>query len=1335
MPIPTETLFDMRKLNRWFAISSLGLLASLVWMIWEDYDRPWRGVQDDYMVAQAALAHLDYLDTQTDSYGEKLAEAEKVLAAAREVVAARGEERTKLLAELRSINDRHYAVKIDYGNENAVLGVMQVHYEESRGAHGEDSPQAMEKGRALREKQDIVARLQKSKEELEDQRRIVTAKLKEIDADVTAAEKRLARLHKVADDAAKKENSYSNLLVRTIINMPLADFTAPKGTPARHEVRQLVLPDIRQELNYLQTYTTDRCTTCHVSIDDKNFTLGNLARRFERALPAIGEAMQREGLDPPVNPDIPTLVMDGDDEAPELVAGKVTEHWNLLSDEQRDGYFHDLLEIVNIYLEGSGRHPIKLGQPLLAHPNLDLFVNVDSPHPMSRIGCTVCHEGNPQETDFVQAAHTPVTHEQEHEWEKKHYVTAAFIPNVTFETIHHYWDRPMYPPKYAEAGCVKCHGKITDITSFRGESQATRINLGRDLFVRAGCINCHNVEDIGVQRKVGPDLKRVASKLSRDFAEQWIFHPKKFRPSTWMPHLFLQENNGPYSENPSDSHPVLRTETEVQAITEYIFAISQPYDSIPIPEGVSGDAKAGRKLFTEVGCLACHANLSEFGEKLVSEHLVEEEGRTQRFAEAFYEDMTYTERVMYLLENVASDRDTYFKPEEVEGKPIFTRHAPELSAIGSKVSQDWLFSWLKQPTHYNPNTLMPSLRLTDQEAVDLSAYLMTLRENEEFEIREFPDDEEHRQMNDDLVFLLLSGQNSERRSRDIMEDKEGHLSNLLVKSIEEAVGEEKARRMVADMDGFTKRQMYLGNKMVAHYGCYACHTIGGFETSPPPGTDLSAWGVKPLGQLDFAFFGTTYNHLRALNKEKYARIYPPEAEELIKWAHGVNPEESVTHTHAAFARHKMLNPRFWDRGKIKAPYDKLKMPNFYLTEDQADALVTFLLSRRAPLVDQSLKIPYDSTLAGAIADGRSLTRELNCVGCHRIEDNIANIHQYYSHNVSGRDVFDEVNAPPWLRGQGSKIQFPWLYGFFQNVETLRPWLKVRMPSFNLSEEETSTLVQYFAGITRQESEDLSETIDAIEDYIGKAHARRATEGDSAPDPDLWFATDALRDQSHYLASSAVKNRMVLKYDVDPTNSLEDLAIGYAEVLDVSRFTSELYDVRFPFADTPRPVVDDERFKLGEEFFYELKCLACHLMGDPNAEGANTNPSAPNLSLTTRRLRQEWVHGWLQEPGTIQPGTKMPQWFAKGVSAFVSYSEEDRAALEAKYGSTGEEQMQLLMDFIYNAGTLNYTALQPGGLSGGSAVSDDEGDDEEEEGDDEEDDSDEEEDEEEEDDED
>ena len=119
--------------------------------------------------------------------------------------------------------------------------------------------------------------------------------------------------------------------------------------------------------------------------------------------------------------------------------------------------------------------------------------------------------------------HPPPTHELEEQWADEYYIHALGVPNVTFDTIAHYWDRPMRLPQHTEAGCAKCHPKIADIDRFRGERRGQRINLGQHLFREVGCINCHDVDDRKGSRRVGPELTSGASKLTRAFLPPWAW--------------------------------------------------------------------------------------------------------------------------------------------------------------------------------------------------------------------------------------------------------------------------------------------------------------------------------------------------------------------------------------------------------------------------------------------------------------------------------------------------------------------------------------------------------------------------------------------------------------------------------------------------------------------------------------------------------------------------------------------------------------------------------------------------------------------------------------------
>lgn len=1038
MPVSEERLYNPERLNRWFAISSVVMTVSILWMIQVDYDRLWRGFQDDYAVSKAALAHLDYIETLRPENVDELEEAERRLADAEDYAQqVSGTRRAKLVSDLGDADLAFRKADGPWGRAVQVLQVTRDTYERALGEHGAGDAITLTAQKRLAAEEEEVDELQNTKELWEDRKALLEAELQLQDEPIRVARKRLEELQEVRSEALRKDRQYRGVLsnsgilgkipiVKTVINFPLGDFTAPKNTPGRHQINQLVLPDVRLRLNYMESYTTDRCTTCHVAIDDASFSKSHLAGRLERSLAAISEARQRAGKSPlePPTPPIPSGMAEA------LPTGRVTEHWDKLSQTQQDAYFDQLLDLVNQYLEQSGRRAIRLGQPILAHPNLDLYVSVDSPHTMAKMGCTVCHEGNGQETDFVQAAHTPPTHEIQKEWERSYYARHLGVPAVTFETVEHYWDRPMRTPDYTEAGCAKCHSEISDIARFRGERQGSRLNLGRHLFTTVGCVNCHSVDAIANPRRVGPDLTHVASKLSPEFVEPWVFFPQKFRPSTRMPHYFMQENNRAQSANAFDVNPVVRTETEVAAMTKYLFAVSRPWEPLPIPEGVEGDAKRGRRLFRTAGCLACHANLTEFGEEWIQRDLSRREGLDEEKARHRYLGMTFEERVRYAMEHFVTERDTFlhpdearFDPEDPDFTPVLTRFAPELSGMGSKTSFEWLYSWLMDPTRYAPDTKMPSLRLRPSEAADLAAYLMTLT-RDDFGQSQFELSAERRDMADELILTLLSAQRSKRRSETIMRDEGGELSDMLRSLLSPSLGRRDATDLISAMSLQDKKLMYLGSKTIGHYGCYACHKIPGFEETTPPGTDLSTWAEKPVAQLDFAFFGHAFHQMRDENPEIYGYIYPRDADDL----NDRSPiddlaREQITHTHAAFAKHKMLNPRIWDRQKkLKQPYDKLKMPNFYFSEKEAEALTTYLLSRVPPRVNEILKVNYEGDTLGPIAAGRNLTRELNCVACHQIEENAPTIQQYFRRKIGDRMAFDSINAPPSLWGEGAKVQ-------------------------------------------------------------------------------------------------------------------------------------------------------------------------------------------------------------------------------------------------------------------------------------------------------------------------
>jgi len=112
---------------------------------------------------------------------------------------------------------------------------------------------------------------------------------------------------------------------------------------------------------------------------------------------------------------------------------------------------------------------------------------------------------------------------------------------------------------------------------------------------------------------------------------------------------------------------------EVNAIAEYVWDKSKPY--APNEKYHGGNAEAGKQLISQVGCLGCHG----------VDGLEDQSNKIKGYA------------------------------------------GPWLTGLGSKVQPDWLVSWLKKPWHYQEDTIMPSMRLTDTEANDIAAYLLSMK--------------------------------------------------------------------------------------------------------------------------------------------------------------------------------------------------------------------------------------------------------------------------------------------------------------------------------------------------------------------------------------------------------------------------------------------------------------------------------------------------------------------------------------------------------------------------------------------------------------------------------
>jgi mono/diheme cytochrome c family protein len=521
--------------------------------------------------------------------------------------------------------------------------------------------------------------------------------------------------------------------------------------------------------------------------------------------------------------------------------------------------------------------------------------------PKARIDrCQTCHQGWDEE--FTDDVPQPF---------KKH-------PVPELLTIHK-------PEVY---GCTPCHrGQGAALTAgfAHGNEDHYRENpllKGKDVW--ASCNECHENQSAlnfapefthakrvmiesgchGCHEIKGyTDLPKIGPELgrvSRKTGAEWMYR--------WV--------KNPKDYNPHTRMPNFRfTDEQAEAIAAYLVDASNK-NQFDLPRGsfAGGDAKRGKNLVETIGCTGCHA----------------------------------------IGDNT--------KVRETRGTSYDI--APELTRVGSKVSPEWMYDWIRNPRRYNPTTKMPNLRLTDAEAKDVVAYLTTLKDERAFK--------------------------------------------------------EQALNLTSSIT--IKR----GGGLVREYGCNGCHIIPGMEKESRVSVSLSNFGRKHVEEIDFG-------------------------------------DTKVPHTWHDWVFNKLKNSRVFQTDRIVQ-----KMPVFAFTDDEITSLRMFLLSETKDEPDKRYVQEFDKKQQN-IETGRRITFQYNCQQCHQLEK----LGSYISATLSPDDV---AFMPPIITGEGKKVQEPWLHDFLQGPSTvgqsnsIRPWMKIRMPTFSLTDDEFTKITKYFLGLGNQELE-------------------------------------------------------------------------------------------------------------------------------------------------------------------------------------------------------------------------------------------------------------------------
>jgi mono/diheme cytochrome c family protein len=408
---------------------------------------------------------------------------------------------------------------------------------------------------------------------------------------------------------------------------------------------------------------------------------------------------------------------------------------------------------------------------------------------------------------------------------------------------------------------------------------------------------------------------------------------------------------------------------------------------------------------------------------------------------------------------------------------------PDLTNIGTKVSREWIFKWLKEPrtvTDARGNVTvdgvenedeprMPKFRLDEKELSGLSAYLSTLRsdpsEPYKFDPRVLakwqknPDAVQQGELRFRQMFcsdchslavvrrgttLLIGGDIGPELTKvgskvkpewltGWLRNPEAYLPHAMMPRYQWSdadlytVSEYIMTRLtdpdlladVPKLGSPAKDEVQLGRRLFVEKGCSSCHVVEGVPSQKDFGPSLSNLGSKTVSEL---YFGNA----------------------------------DIPHTLTSYIQAKISDPL--------SVNPAARMPQFNLTKDNLDAITTALLSMTGP-ADKSrfadLIVPATQPEFHPAGEFGALYERYKCYVCHRLNG--------YGGTLA-----------PDLSYEGSRAQRQWIINFLKNPGTLRPTLIVRMPQFNMSGQEAATIADYLE--TAMQSPDVDKSSVSAKDF-------------------------------------------------------------------------------------------------------------------------------------------------------------------------------------------------------------------------------------------------------------
>lgn len=581
-------------------------------------------------------------------------------------------------------------------------------------------------------------------------------------------------------------------------------------------------------------------------------------------------------------------------------------------------------------------------------------------------------------------------------------------------------------------------------------------------------------------------------------------------------------------------------------------------------------------------------------------------------------------------------------------KTIGGQRGTDLSFIGSRTTARWIYKWLENPRHFRPESVMPVLGLDEGERRDIATYLALLTDPK-LAVQEFIPDAARMQKGKELfeqvgclachgeAAISMNGLGSKttagRLAKYLMDpllvDPSGRMPAMGL-TLEEAssIAGYLVQFRNADFDtNIVPGDAARGMKLVQSRGCMSCHSV-----NPDPdamalamGWTLEKFGVQQ-GPLSFVgpFERKGDNHT----------AYPPEqgvdlnaeydsgAGKKVKWQSGAHLKDGLVTT--------LYNNRTEAIAYMYRVIQAKQATEVVVSYGSDDTLTMWLNGQKVveeqnehsmqdikPTVTLKLQ-PGENKLLLKCTNGTATWQVFYKLSPKQPPDQPATP----AHELAG-PAFDKLDA-----ARGCLAETP----------------TGQAPRFNFTKEQRGNLAAFIANF--QKHPDVSEA-PVYAFYRGVRTFRCAScheldgavptqKFEEAP-PQLTGAGYKLRES---WATAVLTNKkrirpwMKLRMPHFGENNVAGLAHGLVATAGVDLSPEKT-------TEAPSLAQVQEGRKLVGAAEGGLACVKCHDFRGQKSLGTR----GPDMAEMHDRMRGEWFTRWMLDPGRIQAGTSMPQFFS------------------------------------------------------------------------------------------